>query len=73
MGTTRRRVLGSAATSRTLNDAARSIRGVTTPLPPRVFILFSGPYARPDGLATFLRARGIEVDQYDCDEKKKIR
>ena len=32
-------------------------------------MLFSGPYARPDGLAAFLRAKGIEVDQFDCDAK----
>ena len=69
-GWARRAAAYSAAISRTLDDAARAIRGVTSPLPPRVLILFSGPYARPDGLAAFLRARGIEVDQYDCDEKK---
>ena len=32
-------------------------------------MLFSGPYERPDGITAFLRAKGIEVDQYDCDAK----
>ena len=41
----------------------------THPLPRRVLVLFSGPYARPDGITAFLRAKGIEVDQYDCDAK----
>ena len=70
VGWARRAAAYSAAISRSLDDAARSIRGLTTPLPRRVLILFSGPYARPDGLAAFLRAKGIDVDQYDCDEKK---
>ena len=59
----------SAAISRTLDDAARAVSGLRTPLPRRVLVLFSGPYARPDGLTAFLRGKGIEVDQYDCDAK----
>ena len=33
----------------------------------RVLVLFSGPYARQDGLAAFLEARGYEVTQVDND------
>eukprot|EP00966_Prymnesium_polylepis_P099397 2301937-Prymnesium_polylepis.1 len=29
----------------------------------RALVLLSGPYARPDGIAAFLRARGVEADQ----------
>ena len=35
----------------------------------RVLILFSGPYDRPDGIATFLRRRGVEVDLIDSGIK----
>eukprot|EP00966_Prymnesium_polylepis_P293923 6788249-Prymnesium_polylepis.1 len=31
----------------------------------RALVLFSGPYARPDGIAAFLRARGVAADQVD--------
>ena len=31
----------------------------------RALVLFSGPYSRPDGIAAFLRARGVESDQVD--------
>ena len=31
----------------------------------RALVLFSRPYARPDGIAAFLRARGVESDQLD--------
>ena len=68
-GWAKRAAAYSAAISRTLDDAARAVSGLRTPLPRRVLVLFSGPYARPDGLTAFLRARGIEVDQYDCDAK----
>ena len=67
-GWAKRAAAYSAAISRTLDDASRAVRGLT-PLPRRVLVLFSGPYARPDGLTAFLRARGVEVDQYDCDAK----
>ena len=33
----------------------------------RVLILFSGPYARPDGLVTFLQRLGLEVVPVDND------
>lgn len=33
----------------------------------RVLILFSGPYARPDGLAAFLNKAGFEVEMLDND------
>lgn len=33
----------------------------------KVLLLFSGPYHRPDGLAAFLRQRGLEADLIDCD------
>eukprot|EP00966_Prymnesium_polylepis_P210920 4884431-Prymnesium_polylepis.1 len=29
----------------------------------RALVLFSGPYTRPDGIAAFLRARGVDADQ----------
>mmetsp|Transcript_32844 Transcript_32844/g.79785 ORF Transcript_32844/g.79785 Transcript_32844/m.79785 type:complete len:1719 (+) Transcript_32844:1464-6620(+) len=31
----------------------------------RVLLLFSGPKSRPDGIAAFLHARGVDVDQVD--------
>ena len=68
-GWAKRAAAYTAAIGRTLDDAARDVLGLRTPLPRRVLVLFSGPYARPDGLTAFLRARGIEVDQYDCDAK----
>ena len=68
-GWARRAAAYSAALGRALDDAARDIRGHTTPLPRRVLVLFSGPYERPDGITAFLRAKGLEVDQYDCDAK----
>ena len=52
-----------------IRNAAREIHGLVNPLPRRVLIIFSGPYDRPDGITAFLRARGVEVDQYDCDAK----
>ena len=68
-GWAKRAAAYTAAIGRALDDAARDVLGLRTPLPRRVLVLFSGPYARPDGLTAFLRARGIEVDQYDCDAK----
>jgi len=35
----------------------------------RVLLLFSGPYRRPDGLAAFLRQRGLDVVLFDNDPK----
>ena len=34
-----------------------------------VLLLFSGPYRRPDGLAAFLRQRGLDVVMLDNDAK----
>ena len=53
---------GSALSMATaFSDAVRS----TAPASRRVLILFSGPYDRPDGLAAFLRRRGLDVDLVD--------
>ena len=35
----------------------------------RVLILFSGPYARPDGLVAFLQRLGLEVVPVDNDSR----
>ena len=35
----------------------------------RVLILFSGPYDRPDGIAAFLKRRGLDVDLIDSGIK----
>ena len=48
----------SDATSRTSSRAASSRT---------VLLLFSGPYARPDGVAAFLQRLGLQAVQVDCD------
>ena len=54
---------GHAARAEGLAAAYREAVGSTNSR--RVLILFSGPYDRPDGIAAFLRRRGIEVDLVD--------
>ena len=49
-------------------DAATG-RGVAARSSRRVLILFSGSYRRPDAIATFLAARGLEADVVDNDDK----
>ena len=68
-GWAKRAAAYSAAIGRALDEVTWAVRGLHDPLPRRVLVLFSGLYARPDGLTAFLRARGIEVDQHDCDVK----
>ena len=55
-----------AGSARSMSAAfSGAVRRITPPASRRVLILFSGPYDRPDGLAAFLRRRGLEVDLVD--------
>ena len=56
---------GEPATANSLAALSPDAFPATRNTSRRALILFSGPYARPDGVAAFLRARGIEADQVD--------
>ena len=58
---TRQAGAARSSVSTAFRDATRG----GPPLSRRVLLLFSGPYDRPDGLAAFLRRRGIDVDLID--------